>query len=101
MATNFKKYTENNYADLPAFKTAQDEANFRNSNPTHGYTKEIEMRYARHINDAMKNNTGVTDAQMQKFNNVNDKWNLNYGKYNQDDALQKQQNYVNSLYGKG
>ncbi|NNU85345.1 hypothetical protein ETC05_16530 [Geobacillus sp. BMUD] len=49
---------------------------YRAANPYADYTKEKEMRFLRQIDDMLLNNQGVSDAQLQQYNTLANKWNF-------------------------
>ena len=74
--------------DKPQFLNEKEERYFIQTNPNHAYTKERDMRYLGQIDDMMRNNQGVSQAQMNQYNNVATKWNYQTFDPNRD-ALQK------------
>lgn len=98
MATNpYAKQTNKQYK-IPVFKSANDERNFRANNPYHDYSKEISTRFARQVHNNLKNNVGVSDAQMKQYKDTTNRWNLNFDQFNKEDALKQQKGYIDNLY---
>lgn len=61
----------------PAFTNAKDERYYRHTNPYADYTKGVDMDYINRIGTALKNNTGVSQAQLADYNERVKKWNIN------------------------
>jgi hypothetical protein len=59
----------------PKFSDDKAERNYRHTNPLSEYTKSVDMRYLKDISNSLKNNAGVSDTQMNQYNNLAKKWN--------------------------
>lgn len=69
---------------------AKQERAYRAANPLSDYTKDKEMRFLRHIDDGVVNNTGVSDAQMKQYDQLAGKWNFDPTKSRVTNEVTKQ-----------
>lgn len=60
----------------PTKLTGAAERLYRQQNPNSDYTKSVDTRYISTIGNSIKNNTGVTGAQMNDYNARLQKWNM-------------------------
>ncbi|ALA68951.1 hypothetical protein GT50_01250 [Geobacillus stearothermophilus 10] len=70
--------------------TGKAEREYRRANPYADYTKEKEMRFLRQIDDMLLNNQGVSDAQLQEYNRLANKWNYDPTKSRITDEVTKE-----------
>jgi hypothetical protein len=70
---------------------------YRAANPYAEYTKEKELRFLRQIDEMLKNNQGVSDAQLAQFNQLAQKWNYTPS-YNQPPELTEIQPFTPPEY---
>lgn len=70
---------------------------YRTANPYAEYTKEKELRFLRQIDEMLKNNQGVSDAQLAQFNQLAQKWNY-IPSYNQAPELTEIQPFTPPEY---
>jgi Transglycosylase SLT domain len=73
--STYSKQALNNGRIDPTKATPEVQRYYRQANPYSDFTKQVEMRYLNRITDALKNNTGVSDAQMKQYQDLAKKWN--------------------------
>lgn len=85
----------------PTFKNAAEERFYRHSNPNSDYTKQVDMKYIQNIGNALKNNTGVSQAQLNDYNARVQKWNVSTTPSMDSqigDMFNNQSKYLNDMY---
>jgi hypothetical protein len=73
----------------PTKLTGSAERLYRRENPYSDYAKQVETRYISQIGDNLKSNTGVGTPQVDEYNRLAQKWNVNTNQQQQPAFDQK------------
>lgn len=83
-------YTKSVGGITKTFADEKAERNFRHTNPHDAYTKAVDMKYLNDIDNAYVNNKGVTQAQLNQYNNLAKTWNFDPTKNRVTNEVTKQ-----------